>query len=296
MEQLKNENEEQKKAQTNNVEKEVKGGKKVLKATAVTLAAVVLVGSGIFIGSRLNNKETKNEIDNNSNDLFTSNNSESTFEKNEINVSENKRNDDENNNSSYNTAISEIKKCLKDKEWLKNNVMMKKNCFGNNIEGDQVLTFMKIKSDAGNAPMVAVEATSETDISREVFLVSYNDGKVTAKSITGFANHISHGNVVIDPNNQMADNTYFHMGYVMDTYIDLKNANIEFLDTIAYYFDFDENEKEKRSNFTKRYGKDEKDTDITEEEYNTIHSIYEDYKFYEITTELTDNNIDKYIK
>lgn len=278
-------------------EKEVKSGKRVLKASAVILAAVALVVCGIFIGSRLNNKKTKNEIDNNSNYLFTSNNnSEITFEKNKVSEAENKIDDNKNNKSSYSTGISEIKKCLKDKEWLKNNVMMKKDCFGNDIEGSQVLTFMKIKTTDGNVPMVVVEATSEIDISREVFLVSYNDGKVTSKSITGFANHIGHGNVLVDPNNQMADNTYFHMGYVMDTYIDLKNANIEFLDTISYYFDFDENEKEKRSNFTKSYGKAEKDTDITEEEYNKIHSIYEDYKFYEITTELTDNNIDQYIK
>lgn len=201
----------------------------------------------------------------------------------------------QNENSNYTVGINEIKKCLKDKQWLKNNVMMKKSCFNTDITGEQELTFMKIKSEE-NTPMVAVEATSEKDISREFFLVSYNNGVVLAKSITGFALHISHSNVEIDPNNQIADNTYFHMGAVKNTYINLKNASINYLDSIGYYFDVDENGNEKRSNFTKKYGEETDDTNITEEEYNKINSKYQNFKFYEISTKLTDSNIDEYIK
>ena len=35
---------------------------------------------------------------------------------------------------------------------------------------------------------------------------------------------------------------------------------------------------------------------ISEEEYNSIKAKYDKYKFYKITTELTSENIDEYIK
>ena len=233
------------------------------------------------INNNVNNSGNNNVNNNANNSINTNvNNSENNVAKNDVDS----------------VGISEIKKCLKDREWLKNNVFMKKNCFGNNIEGNQTLTFMKIKAVDKNAPMVAIKATSERDLSREVFLVSYNDGKVTSKSITGFAMHISHADVQIDPNNQMANNTYFHMGVVKDSYINLKNSNPEFLDSIGYYFELDENGVEKKSNFSKHYGLEENDTNITEIEYNNLKSKYNNYKFYDITTELTDSNIDKYLK
>ena len=244
------------------------------------------------------NNNTINSINDNVNNGINNNvnNSGNNNANNSINTNVNNSENNVAKNDVDSVGISEIKKCLKDREWLKNNVFMKKNCFGNNIEGNQTLTFMKIKAVDKNAPMVAIKATSERDLSREVFLVSYNDGKVTSKSITGFAMHISHADVQIDPNNQMANNTYFHMGVVKDSYINLKNSNPEFLDSIGYYFELDENGVEKKSNFSKHYGLEENDTNITEIEYNNLKSKYNNYKFYDITTELTDSNIDKYLK
>ena len=241
-----------------------------------------------------NTESTQNTNSINSNTTSTNNNITNS---NTINTSSNSSNENViSSNDPSSVAINEIKKCLKDKEWLKNNVYMKKSCFDTNIEGEQTLSFMKVKSADSNVPMVAIKATSEKDLSREVFLVSYKDGNVSAKSITGFALHIGHSNVLIDPNNQMADYTYFHMGMVKDSYVNIKNSNIEFLDSVGYYFELDENGTEKKSNFTKHYGEEKNETSITEAEYNNLKSKYNSYKFYDITTELTDSNIDKYLK
>ena len=244
------------------------------------------------------NTQNSSNVTNSTNNININNSESTTNNVNNSNSSKTNLNNTENvlTNSSESLEISELKKCLKDKEWLKNNVFMKKNCFGNNIEGNQTLTFMKLKAVDNKKPMVAVKTTSEKDLSSEVFLVSYSEGKVTAKSITGFALHIGHSDVQIDPNNQMADHTYFHMGVVKDTYINLKNSNTEFLDSIGYYFELDENGLEKKSDFIKHYGEENNNTNITEEEYNNIKSKYNNYKFYDIATELTDSNIDKYLK
>ena len=43
------------------------------------------------------------------------------------------------------------------------------------------------------------------------------------------------------------------------------------------------------------YFKDTENTEISESEYNQINSKYDGYKFYPVDTELTDENVDKYI-
>ena len=114
-------------------------------------------------------------------------------------------------------AMIAIKKALKDKEWVKANVMMKKNCFGDSISNNQKLTFAKLNDD-----MVIVEAyaygvddnSSEyTDFGDQLFLVGYKDGEVKVHAFHEEGpNHPGHSGFGVNITKGMIGEFYMHMG------------------------------------------------------------------------------------
>ena len=196
-----------------------------------------------------------------------------------------------NNNSSTNIAAQEIRKCLKDKNWVKNNVMMKTNVFGNALEHEQKLSFIKVVG--GNySSMIVVEAYSDGDLSSQCFIVTYQNGKVVSNPLTEYPLHISHGGITIDANNAMACQGYMHMGNEASTYYDIKTGNSKTLETVGKYDDYGDDGF--TGNIIYYYGEDS--NKITEARYNEILQKYSKYKFVSIGTDLTDANIDEFIK
>ena len=187
----------------------------------------------------------------------------------------------------YGDGIEEIKKCLKDANWVENNVMMKQSVFGENITGTQTLNFMKVIGGK-YSPMFLIEAYSETDLSSQVFIVSYQGGKVVVKPLTKYPIHMSHGGVVADPNKCVAVVTYMHMGYFSDTLFDLSSGRAKQVFGVG---GSDESGAKEYYKVTSSGN-----VDITESEYKSIYSQMDNYKFYPIGTELTDANIDEYVK
>lgn len=187
----------------------------------------------------------------------------------------------------YGDGIEEIRKCLKDQAWIRDNVMMKQTVFGDPISGTQELTFMKVIGGK-YSPMFLIQAYSETDISCQVFLVSYQGGKVVSKPMTAYPMHASHAGIVADPNKCVAVLAYMHMGYFADTLFDLTSGRPKEVLTIGGDDNIDS------EGFYRVDGNSR--VSISEEEYNNMHKQIDQYKLYDIGTELNDANVDEYVK
>lgn len=272
----------------------------------IIVLSLIIVGLVTFIitdavikNSRKDSDETiviENKSENNSSKQEAANVTENTTvdendvpNTNQTTETQKKDTDTTNNNSE---AVEAIKKALKDDEWVKENVMMKESCFIDvPVEHEQELTFMILKSN-NNIPMIAVCAYSEEDISNQIFIVTYKNGKVVSNSITEHAMHNSHAGIEIDPNNYIAIQGYGHMGYMYNTYYDIKSGTSTYLDGAGYEL----GNTDETYEVPQKYYKGKEQTECSESEYNEIISKYSKYKFYSIDTELTDSNIDNYIK
>ena len=213
-----------------------------------------------------------------------------TKPKKDINTQNNSQNSNNSNNYN-NVAAEEIRKCLKDKNWVQNNIMMKNTVFGDPIEHEQELTFIKV--NGGNySPMIVIEACSEEDLSVQYFVVTYQNGKVISHPFSEYPFHMSHAGISVDANNAMAVQGYMHMGYNVSTYYDIKEGKPRTLDIIGNYDDYGDD------GYTGNiiYFNGDDTNKISESQYNEIAQKYKKYKFVSIGTKLTDANIDEYVK
>ena len=205
--------------------------------------------------------------------------------------------EDTKNNSKDNkkaTAVEAIKKALKDESWRKENVMMKVTCFGDtSSKNSQKLSFMRVVG-ADYEPLIIVEAYSEDDLSSQAFMVYYKNGKVVSIPLTGDPIHIYHGSVGVDPNKAKMNIGYMHMGYEYNIMYDIKSGMKEFVQGTGSYNTYENDEI--IYEFYKYEGDIDNKNVISESEYNEMNNAYDNYYFYEISTELTNSNIDKYVK
>ena len=221
--------------------------KKSMKILIIVLLLIIvglvtfIITDAIIENSRKESDETiviENKSGNNSSkqeDVNTTKNTvqNTTAEKNEVSntnqTAENSKTDT-NTTDNKSNAVEAIKTALKDDKWVIENIMMKKSVFDTELEGEQKLTFMILKKDNNGNPMIAIYA--EQDLSSEMFLVSYQNGKVTSNSVTGLPIHNGHGGISIDPNNHIAVWGWGHMGTFSNTYYDIKTGKSVTLDKI----------------------------------------------------------------
>ena len=183
-------------------------------------------------------------------------------------------------------VLKKIRNALKDKKWVKNNIKMKQTVFGTEITGKQTLFFGKLK----NKELVAIEAVSEEDISVQMFLVGYNNGKIIATSSTEGPMHYFHGGPYIDLNSGFAGIGSLHMGYEYNKYFKASNVKFTELD------EFQNNAGAMSDDtFYEINGKK-----VSEKKYNEKLNKYSKYNFSSLQIKgghkLTTKNIDKYVK
>ncbi len=218
-----------------------------------------------------------------------------------INKKESKKENvtNKNENASANQSeVEAIRKALKDDEWIKENVMMKNSAFvGVGIEHEQELTFMRVMGK-NKTPIVVVEAVSEEDLSYQLFIVSYQNGKVVSKPLTENASHYGHSGVSVDPNKAVATIGYMHMGVVENQFFDISDGTSKFIKSYGYYDEYNEQgEYTDRTIYYKKYKIGEDEDNITEDEYKKlVKEESNNYNFYLIETELNDANVNEYIK
>ena len=277
--------------------------KKIIK---YILVIVLMLGMVITItGCGKKNKDAKeynkeneiaqsNQAENNSNgdEEKTKNETQDT----DNTVSKNETKQDKKSNEAQqdnNEAVNAIKKCLKDENWIKENVSLK---FGNEYPNNQTqkYTFMIMKTKDNN-PTVIVKAQTEGKIKdMQAFIVKYKNKKVTAVEVDAMYKLSSiddETDIIADPNNGLV-NYYTDLENGCENMIyDINNETPKQMDIYGYYTG---GENEGTWFFKELFYRAV--PTISEEEYNSIKAKYDKYKFYKITTELTSENIDEYIK
>lgn len=199
-----------------------------------------------------------------------------------------------NKSNEYTVAISEIKKYLKDDEWIKNNVSLEN---GNEYPDNepQKYTFIVVKNSS-NFPIIVIKAQRQSGTgTMQAFVVTYRDKKVVSTEVASGYRIASlfddETDIKVDPNNALV-NYYSDLGGGCENMIyNISNGESKELDIYGYY---EGGEHEGTWYFKEPFWRGV--STISEQEYNSIKSKYQSYNFYAISTELTDENIDKYVK
>ena len=277
--------------------------KKIIK---YILVIVLMLGMVITItGCGKKNKDAKeynkeneiaqsNQAENNSNGDVEETKNETQDTDNTVSKNETKQDKKSNKaQQDNNEAVNAIKKCLKDENWIKENVSLK---FGNEYPNNQTqkYTFMIMKTKDNN-PTVIVKAQTEGKIKdMQAFIVKYKNKKVTAVEVDAMYKLSSiddETDIIADPNNGLV-NYYTDLENGCENMIyDINNETPKQMDIYGYYTG---GENEGTWFFKELFYRAV--PTISEEEYNSIKAKYDKYKFYKITTELTSENIDEYIK
>ena len=277
--------------------------KKIIK---YILVIVLMLGMVITItGCGKKNKDAKeynkeneiaqsNQAENNSNGDVEKAKNETQDTDNTVSKNETKQDKKSNEaQQDNNEAVNAIKKCLKDENWIKENVSLK---FGNEYPNNQTqkYTFMIMKTKDNN-PTVIVKAQTEGKIKdMQAFIVKYKNKKVTAVEVDAMYKLSSiddETDIIADPNNGLV-NYYTDLENGCENMIyDINNETPKQMDIYGYYTG---GENEGTWFFKELFYRAV--PTISEEEYNSIKAKYDKYKFYKITTELTSENIDEYIK
>lgn len=186
-------------------------------------------------------------------------------------------------------GISEIKKALKNEEWLKQNATMQKSCFGEDITADVEWNFINVVN-ANYSPTVVVLANADKNTSIQAFILTNQNGKIVSNPLPDTPMHSGHCQILVDPNNAMAMVSYMHMGVNMTTVYDIKSGEGNPIAT----FSREEQYNSDINGISVKYYT-VRETEISEEEYNQLSRKYDVTNFHEIGTKVTSSNVDRFI-
>ena len=179
-------------------------------------------------------------------------------------------NDLVNATENYNrTAKEEILNALKDSEWVKENVTMKKTCFGEDFTLPQELTFEMLRDDLAIVQAYAYETDGEvSNFGTQVFLVGYVGGEVKSISLPEeTAVHPGHGGFGVDSEKMVLVYYWMHQGVVKNTAYDINDFSFEEIDSLSLE-SMDENTEADIMEFNQKYNTYSIETPLTEENLN----------------------------
>ena len=236
----------------------------------IIVALVVTLGVTYYFGfvANKNEQEQKNE------DKIS--NIQKLEESNEINneIKDKDNTIKENETVSINKrdkAIEEIKEALKDEKWIKENLYLNENRFGEKISENakQNITFEVIQSEE-EAPIIIVQAEVEDEYSIQLSIIRYKNNEVNVKNWdvqnSSRSGYQIKDNILISSWAAMGDWTY-------DVY------------------EIDESSEEKIETDEGSIGEDEDD-----EGYVELEKVIDKYSAKPISKKLNNSNIEKYIK
>lgn len=240
------------------------------------------------------------EVNNgNKNTNTNAQNNLSTSEQDNSSSNNNEKSSNYNNINSYNTGVAEIKKCLKDVNWLKQNIYITEyEMISNNINiSDQQINFIVCKSDT--KPIIVVQTSSDNNLSIKIDLVTYENNKVKVERIG--KGHNSHIGYYIDANKCIVRTEYMHMGTCNTLLHSIVDGKISLLGSYGYYEEYigntDDNVELKYTYYTGLDMNFNNGKEVSKDEYERYKKNLneEQYNFVSIATELTSENIDLYI-
>lgn len=202
----------------------------------------------------------------------------------------------EENKKAEDKAVTAVKNALKDKKWLEQNIYMQESEKRYDEKSDdQVVNFLVCKKS--DKPIVIITVASEKMLYKKVLVVSYNGEKVTCQKIN--EGHLYHGEFYADANKYMVCSDYGTKGYITQTYQSVKDGNIEFIGEYGTFVGYDSETGDEAVKYYINNKEYRSSTDeVSKEEYEKYKAELnkETYNFVQITTELTDSNIDRYIR
>lgn len=181
-------------------------------------------------------------------------------------------------------ALKEIRKALKDKTWIKENINDKTD--GLNYEEGQNYSHKVYFEKINNKELVIVRDLCEDAFGYQIFVVGYYNGKVTSKKMFDYGAHPYNSGVSVDVKNGILSYGYLHMGY--ETAIFYKASPVKFSERNIFFNNVGSGELPVTYELN---GKK-----ISESKYNNAIKKYNKYCFKNINKKLSDKNIDKYIK
>ena len=194
--------------------------------------------------------------------------------------------------SNYTIAIAEIQKCLKDENWLKENIFIKESeMIGEDANtSDQEISFIVCKSNS--KPIIVIETSSINARFIKLDLVTYENNKVTVKRIN--QGHIYHGGYGIDANKCIVCTSFMHMGENAIMLHSIFDGKISSIGSYKY----EENINNEIKYFIKSETENNSYKEVSKDEYTKYKKeLNEDqYNFVAINTPLTNQNVDSYIK
>ena len=191
-------------------------------------------------------------------------------------------------NFTDNDDAEHIIKLLKDDEWLQENVYLNKNRFGSTLETqNQKLYFLPVL----DKKYVVVEAISEKEYSAQTNVIFYNDKEINVILLERIPRNIVIDELInVDTSKNILKYSSNNQGAYMENYYKFDESGI--IETTVYTHIGEDN-----------LGNDfQRDFLINDE--NVDQNIYEERKkefekeldFQKIKLELTDENVDMYIK
>lgn len=224
--------------------------------------------NNINMGNENEILNTENSDINKSTNTVEEKNNTENQNKIQKNTTNNSNKDDKvNAESARDKAIKSIKKCLSDKTWIKNNLSLSNYLSAKKDSNDEEYKFEVLNAKSDN-PVVIVRVESERNLALMAFSVQYKNDKVSVDSFTDEPVHNSHSNYEV--NDEYVVEMYGHMGSWKYSIYDVKDADKRIVKT-------DEGYKE-------------------EGDYTELNDLEKQYKLRLISYNLTNANIDKYLK
>ncbi|MBQ6495220.1 MAG: hypothetical protein IJI49_04385 [Bacilli bacterium] len=121
--------------------------------------------------------------------------------------------------------VSKLKEALTDDEWVKENLYVKENCFGQKREKFSSVLKFEVIDDNNNNPIVIVDDYSIDDFISASFKVYFDGEKVVSKMI-GAVGHPGHSGFSIDKNQGLVVVVYGHMGNFVQLAYDVKGEEV----------------------------------------------------------------------
>ncbi|MBQ3408953.1 MAG: hypothetical protein IJH12_07120 [Clostridia bacterium] len=271
-----------------------KKSKIVIMVLSMLVAGMMafIVTDKLIIGK---NDGTENTITTNKNDKMVSNN-EIAEDKDKEDESKDKTQEKEKKESNTTNTSDAVKSALKDKSWLKKNIYVQEDegiIDVDNVEQD--ISFIVCKS--GAKPIVVVQVLAEEARYAKIILVSYSNGNVTSTKIN--EGHIYHGAYSVDANKCVVRTIYMHGGSEATIYHSVTDGKLKFMGMYGSEIDSNsEAESDSLIYYINKKSLDSDSEDVSEQQYEEYKASLNEskYNFVDIGTELTDSNIDKYIK
>lgn len=139
------------------------------------------------------------------------------------NNSEKNVNDNTENNQGTSNPNEVFKNKLLDEDWIRENIYVKKSCFGSTISEDKKQNVYYVKIDGLATPVVLVYSDASASSSIQCFVLTYDNGdiKVTPLEDVGHDGHVSYG---VNASQKVVYSKSSYDGEEIDTVYDLNET------------------------------------------------------------------------